>query len=286
LLGYPDQFPFLQEAPNLPIPFFLWTQVSNLIDPSSIGKALPVPLTAKTAFFLEKSGLKYIGPIIPHGVDCVCYRPLSGADRTKARSMFGIRERFVIGTVGAHTIRKRLDRVVDAFARFLQRGYDGALLIKTDRTLSLDEIDLEALAKRSGVDHMVSFITQELSDEEMNELYNAMNLYINLSEWEGFCIPVIEAMACSIPVASPQIQGPGEILSYNDLLIKKGIVEREEERALFLADPKEAAEILVKAYEQRTLLKQLGERGRREAEQKYDIRIVVQRWEDLISGVL
>ncbi|KPJ89241.1 MAG: hypothetical protein AMS17_02790 [Spirochaetes bacterium DG_61] len=286
LLGYPDQFHFLQELPAFFVPLFLWAQFSNLIDPSCIGNALPVPLTEKTALFMEKSGLSRVGPVIPHGIDCARYIPLSAEDRINARRKFGIRKGFVIGTVGAHTARKQLGRVIDAFARFLERGCDGTLLIKTDRTLSLDSIDLEALAERMRVNHRVKFITQELSDDEMNDLYNVMDLYLNLSEWEGFCIPVIEAMACSVPVASPQIQGPGEILPYREMFIKGGTVEQEGERSLFLADPKEAAEILVKALEHRTLLQQLGERGRREAEQKYDIRIVVQRWEELISGVL
>jgi len=286
LLGYADQFPFLQRMSNSSFPVFLWAQVSNLIDPSSLGNTLPVPLTVKTASLLEKSGIKRIGPVIPHGVDCTCFHPLSARERQNARRMFGVKARFVIGTVGAHTLRKRLDRIIHAFSNFLQCDYDGALLIKTDRILSLEGNNLEALAKRLGVDHKVVFITRDLSDAEMNTLYNAMDLYLNLSEWEGFCIPVIEAMSCCIPVAAPPIQGPGEILPFRELLIEWGSVEREGERSLFLANPQEAAEILIKAFEHRALLQQLGERGRREAEQRYDIRIVAQRWEELISGVL
>lgn len=71
----------------------------------------------------------------------------------------------------------------------------------------------------------------------MRALYGVMYLYINLSEWEGFCIPVIEAMACGVPVAAQPIQGPAEIFPYQDLIIPESSIHEEEGRVFLHARP-------------------------------------------------
>jgi len=47
-------------------------------------------------------------------------------------------------------------------------------------------------------------------------------VYMNLSEWEGFGIPVIEAMSCGLPVLTHGLQGPGEIVPYTETLAAGG----------------------------------------------------------------
>jgi len=285
LIGYPDQFSFLGTTHRLSIPFFLWSQFSNVIDPELLKGIVCVPLTGKTASLLKKSGVEKIGPVIPHGVDCDFYRPLLKADRLGVKKKLELQNSFVIGTVGAHTQRKQLKRILETFSYLLAKRQDCVLVIKTDRTISHEGIDLEAEAERLGVRDSVRFITQELDEKRMNDLYNAFDLYVNLSEWEGFCIPVIEAMACGIPVASPPIQGPGEILPYRDLSIEKGTLEREGERSLFHADPRGAAELLLEASRRPVFLRELGERGRLEARNRYNIHHVVQLWIELVQSL-
>jgi glycosyltransferase involved in cell wall biosynthesis len=283
LLGYPDQFPFLRDAEPSPARLFIWAQLSDTIDSGSLGAALAVPLTEKTERFLALSGTKDIGPVIPHGVDCSIYRPLPTEERAASRSRFEIEKGFVVGTVGAHSARKKLSVIIEAFGRLRSRRNDCVLLVKTDRTVSADGGDLERLARMQGVSGDVRFVTGELGEDGMNQLYNAMDLYLNLSEWEGFCIPVAEAMSCGVPVACPPIQGPAEIVPYRDLLMDGGSFERTGERRLFHADPAKTALSLLRASEQDSLLRLLGRKGRREALERYDIRIVARLWEGLLT---
>jgi glycosyltransferase involved in cell wall biosynthesis len=53
-----------------------------------------------------------------------------------------------------------------------------------------------------------------ISEDEMPILYNSADVFLNTSEYEGFCLPVLEAMSCGIPVVAsnkasiPEIVGP------------------------------------------------------------------------------
>jgi len=55
-------------------------------------------------------------------------------------------------------------------------------------------------ALESGVADRIHF-TGFVSDEELLELYNACEFFVFPSFYEGFGLPVIEAMACGRPVA-------------------------------------------------------------------------------------
>jgi len=148
--------------------------------------------------------------------------------------------------------------------------------------VSLDGVDLPALIAREGISERVEVIAGQRSDQELVELYNLMDLYLNLSEWEGFCIPVIEAMACGVPVVSLPIQGPGEILPYRDTLVQGSLVREEKGSLLYEADPQAVCRILLEIVEQGELRIQLSRRGRAEAESSYDIQRIVDSWEAVL----
>ncbi len=284
LLGYPEQFPFLHRKERLSIPVFLWAQFSRTPGPGALGYSFPVPLTRKTLDFLVKSGYSGIGPIIPHGVDTSVYHLIPHGEQERLKREWGLKERFVIGTVGANTFRKKLDKIIESFSLFCREKDDGFLLVKTDRCISMDGIDLCKLAEKYGVKSRVKIITDDLTECRMCRLYNVMDVYINLSEWEGFCISIIQAMACGIPIVTHPVQGPGEIVPYDDLMVCGSEVIREEDTVLLHADQVEAARVILKASKDPILLRSLSKKVRREAEKRYDIRIVARLWDELISA--
>jgi glycosyltransferase involved in cell wall biosynthesis len=151
LLGYPDQFRSLLEGPALKAPVFLWAQCSKPPDPRAFDFCKAVPLTKKTEVFLREAGVTRIEPVIPHGVDTDSFRPLDDEGRTQAKRSFGLRGRFVVGTVGANSRRKRFDLIIEAFSIFRNTLRDAALVIKTDRAVGLDGTDLQNLARKHCV---------------------------------------------------------------------------------------------------------------------------------------
>ena len=284
LLGYPDQFPLLQVQDMPDFPLFLWAQFSRPPDPTAFGTALPVPLTPMTERFLMESGLQQLGPVIPHGTDLSLYHPFTREKKRASRAEWGLHDSLVIGTVGAHSPRKRLDIIIRTLSCLQSMGMETQLLIKTDRIRSIDGTDLEELARRYGVLPRIKIITGELTEAEMRSLYGSMDIYLNLSEWEGFCIPVLEAMSCGIPVACLPLQGPGEIVPYGDLFIQ-GYRQFDEEGTLLCeADPQETAELILHAAGEPAILEDLSRLGIQEVQRCFDIRVVAQHWLELIAG--
>jgi len=283
LLGYPDQFPFVHKAPSPDFPCFLWAQFSRPPDPAAIGKALAVPLTPRSGYFLEKGGVMHRGPVIPHGVDTGMFYPPGVQERRLERRKRGLQDCLVIGTVGAHSARKRFGDIIQTAARLRSRLPEIRLVIKTDRVVSGDGTDIMSIARKHGLTGQLTVITGNLSDDEMRALYGIMDVYLNLSEWEGFCIPVVEAMACGVPVASLPGQGPGEIVPYTDLRIPVHRTSLEGGSTLTNADPRKAAEILYEMLHHLERLGRLRDIGVEESRTKYDIRTVTSLWIDLIS---
>jgi glycosyltransferase involved in cell wall biosynthesis len=289
LLGFADQFPFmkeLREAEDNPyngLSVFLWAQVSRPQNPEAFGRAQLVPLTEKSRLFLIDSGVMPCSRVIPHGCDPGVFHPIKVEARLRFKAEWGMEGRFVVGTVGAHTSRKRFDRIIETFSHFSKERKDGLLVIKTDRVMSMEGEDLDLLAKHHGVASKVRVVTEEMTGQQMCMLYNAMDVYLNLSEWEGFCIPVIEAMSCGVPIVTHPVQGPGEIVPYDELKVMGSRKEYEGKTMLLLADPDQAAQTLCRAASAPLLLKKLGVLGLEEAKEKYDIRTVAHRWKKLFQ---
>jgi glycosyltransferase involved in cell wall biosynthesis len=284
LLGYADQFNLLRQRASQRFPLYLWAQFSRPPDSGSLSQFIPVPLTAQTAQFIRESGLRHMYPVIPHGIDLSLYRPLGREEKRDCRAAHNLRGDLVIGTVGAHTRRKRLDLVIKSFSHLRTRGLNSDLVIKTDRVRSLEGEDLEKLAGQCGVLQNTHLITGEMNAAEMSPLYGCMDIYLNLSEWEGFCIPIVEALACGIPVSCPPLQGPGEIVPYDRLYIQDYVQFNEEGALLCEANPEAAAKVILNAVSNPDMLEELAEAGMHEARKHFDIVEVARRWIELFKG--
>jgi glycosyltransferase involved in cell wall biosynthesis len=59
---------------------------------------------------------------------------------------------------------------------------------------------LRALIARFGWQPGQFLFTGQVPDAELAAYYRAASVYISMSEHEGFCVPLIEAMATDVPV--------------------------------------------------------------------------------------
>ena len=284
LLGYPDQFGKAQALQKPDVRKFLWTQCSRQPNARMFDSCAAVPLTPKTAAFLKEAGVARVCPVIPHGVDTVFFRALDLSERARVRRTLRGQDRFVVGAAGANTKRKRFDLIVDSFAQFSSSRPDALLLIKTDRARGLDGTDLPGLAKIRGIENRLILLEGELAETRMRELYGIMDVFVNLSEWEGFCIPVVEAMSMGVPVITQRTQGPGEIVTYDDLMAEDGLQTDVGGSILVEANPRTAAGLMEKAYRDAGLLRRISMEGRIVAEARYDLRTIGRQWEELLEA--
>lgn len=83
---------------------------------------------------------------------------------------------------------------------YLRRTRPDARLVLVGNTDNREYVDWQrALARDLGVDAAVS-ITGRVSHEDMLTCYRTADLYVSMSEHEGFGKPLIESMYCGLPV--------------------------------------------------------------------------------------
>jgi glycosyltransferase involved in cell wall biosynthesis len=139
--------------------------------------------------------------VIPLGVDPGRFHPEAGIPGR----LQGIAERktlflFVGGTVW----RKGIDLLLSAFCRAFTRQDDVALVIKEMGSDSFYQdynltLAVERLARNPMAPEIV-LLDWELADSEMPGLYRACDCLVHPYRGEGFGLPVLEALACGIPV--------------------------------------------------------------------------------------
>jgi glycosyltransferase involved in cell wall biosynthesis len=104
--------------------------------------------------------------------------------------------------VGRMAANKRIEDLVRALV-YVRAHHPRAalLLVGDDRTAHYAQVVAEArrLAMALGVADGVIF-TGQVPDEELVAHYQLADLFVTASLHEGFCIPVVEAMACGVPV--------------------------------------------------------------------------------------
>lgn len=145
-----------------------------------------------------------------HGVDSKIFQPKSG---TKTESYF-----FHISN---DEPRKNIHRIVKAFSR-LRRKYPVELVLKLPR---------EALSKYQGIEG-VRVITGYLNSEELAELYRNALAFVFPSLYEGFGMPILEAMSCGCPVITSNVSACPEVADQAALLVDP---RNEEELEIAMA---------------------------------------------------
>lgn len=119
--------------------------------------------------------------------------------------------------VGTLEPRKNLDGLIRAFARAKQGGMPHALVITGAK--GWGESRLAPLIKELGVSASVIF-TGFVDDEDLPHLYQGADFFVYPSLYEGFGLPVLEAMACGTPVITSATSSLPEVAGEAALLIE------------------------------------------------------------------
>lgn len=124
------------------------------------------------------------------------FRPVADPDiLNRVREKYRLPSHFIL-YVGLIQPRKNLVRLAQAFARLRQRGYDHALVVVGKRAWLYAEA-VDAIARLDIQDRL--FFTDYVPREDLPALYAAADAFAYVSLYEGFGIPVLEALACGTP---------------------------------------------------------------------------------------
>jgi glycosyltransferase involved in cell wall biosynthesis len=143
--------------------------------------------------------------LVPHGVDTAIFHPVEAWQREQFRFQLGW-SGFVFLTLGSLTLNKGLERMLKAFAIVAQRHPQVRLIIKGLGALypSLNFLKSQSTrltqAELALIQPRLMYVDKTLSFAEVARLYQAADAYVSPYSAEGFNMPVLEAVACGLPV--------------------------------------------------------------------------------------
>ena len=181
--------------------------------------------------------------IVPVGVDPEMFLPVKGVTRTPG---------MLITTASADVAMKGLRYLLEAVAKLRTERPEVTLTVigkakpGGESARTIDEL---------GLSDAVTFVSG-VSDERIVELYSEAQVAVVPSLYEGFSLPAIEAMSCSIPLvattggAVPEVVGPDNETAF---LVPPGDSEALASKLAYVMDHKAIATKVGKAGRQRVI---------------------------------
>jgi GT2 family glycosyltransferase len=185
--------------------------------------------------------------VVTPGIDPLVWHPLPGVER----------EADVLLSVGRTNPLKNFALTADAY-RSLPEG---------DRP----RLWLFGVEPEVGRDLGARYVERP-SDAEVNDLYNRATALIQTSVHEGFCLPLIEAMATGAPVICTDSNGNRDFIQHEDNCL---VVEDS---------PQAVADAILRLFGDADLRRRLGEAGPRTAAE-FELQGQLDKGERFFSGV-
>lgn len=157
-------------------------------------------------------------PYLPHAVDTQAFRPPENWDaRDATRAALGYQGKFVVAVNAANkeSERKGWYELFAGFAAFHAKHSDSLLVLHTEEApdvpmagegVAFDHAEYARLFGISGAVLGISpsdtyaYRTGMMTAQHLAGWYGAADVYCCTSVAEGFCVPLIEAAACGLPL--------------------------------------------------------------------------------------
>ncbi len=147
--------------------------------------------------------------VVPNGVALPEIRDQK--DRAATRARYGIAPGApMLLAAGRHTEQKDFATLLDSVARLRDLVEGPRLLLAGDGPL---RADLERRAAAAGLADTVIFAGNV---DDLDDLFQAADVFVMSSLWEGLPLTLLEAMAGACPVVGTSIPGIAEILDGED----------------------------------------------------------------------
>ncbi|MGH7206383.1 MAG: glycosyltransferase family 4 protein [Nitrospiraceae bacterium] len=190
--------------------------------------------------------------IVSPGVGSEFYPVANPALRAAVRARYGIRRGAFVLSGGGTDPRKNIVRLIEAFG--LVRGLRETMNLVVVGGMERRAEPLHAAVRRAGLAESVIF-PGHVPSEDLRVLYTTCSVFVFPSLYEGFGMPVLEAMACGAPVVSsnaaslPEVVGDAALLvEPTDVQALAGAVARVVEDLSLCEELRRRGAIRAKAY--------------------------------------
>jgi glycosyltransferase involved in cell wall biosynthesis len=188
--------------------------------------------------------------VVPNGIQPGC-RPLPPEAVAAFSARSGLPEQFVL-TLGTLQPRKNVATLLRAYAELTRRMGDRLPALVIAGAPGWGRSDLPALIEALGLRERV-ILAGYVPPEDLPALYNAALLLAYPSRYEGFGLPVVEAMACGTPVVLADATSLPEVGGEAALRVPpEDVAGWAAAMATVLADPARAADLRAAGLRQAT----------------------------------
>ncbi len=177
-----------------------WVDVLNAVDEVFV----PSDFNRET---FSNSGVKTPIQVMPLGVDQTRFNPSLDGDP--------IPDVFMFLSVFEWGERKAPELLLQAFNREFKRKEDVVLFIKTmnhDPSVDIAH-QVRALRLDSGGGRICFSVNERIPDDQRGRLYRSADCFVLPTRGEGWGMPILEAMACGLPVIATKWSGQTEFLT-------------------------------------------------------------------------
>lgn len=162
---------------------------------------------------------------VHNGVNRNFTSEISEAKKEMVREKYNLPKQFLLH-IGNTDPRKNTARVLKAFYIYQNIAVQPIKLV----LVGLNKVNLLKILKSIGLENELAdkiVLTDYVSNEDLPVIFNLSDVFLFPSLREGFGIPIIEAMACGVPVITSNTSSMPEVAG----------------DAAYLVDPKEVKEI-------------------------------------------
>ena len=180
--------------------------------------------------------------VVPEAAEA-CFRRLPEAEIDRALpARYGVSGPFILSVCSLEP-RKNIATLLRSFSRLLRDYTAPVSLVLVGRAAWRSSL-LSELVRELRLTERVVF-TGYIPDADLVQLYNQARLFVYPSKYEGFGLPLLEAMACGTPVVSSNASALEEVAGDAALLVDplseeqlteamRRLLEDEELRALMV----------------------------------------------------
>ena len=278
---------------NKPYPFFN--------RPSYLSNDCVVTISKVTDDIVKTVTPEVESHYIPHSVDLNIFRKLPSNHMDDFRKRVfpkDVNKKFTIFWNSRNARRKNPGSLVWWYADFLKTvPKDSCRLLMHTDPKDPHGPDLEAIINELGlVNGEVMFSPSRISPEDLCSMYNLSDVTVSLSDAEGFGLSTMESLACEVPIIVPQTGGlqeqvkneNGEYFGIELPITSQMIVGSQEVPYIYedRVNKDHFIAALTKLYNMdRNEREMLGKKGRMHLEQNYNMNILMNKWDQLLTNL-